>query len=95
MVKKSETTDEEIDESLNELEEKERIMTKNEIGLRDKINKELNRMGYHLRLSLLKYTKTEMMYDYIKPIHDWFEELAKVEPIVIEQIKAAQYNFKE
>ena len=95
MIKKSEITDEEIDESLNELEEKEKIMTKNEIELRDNINKELNRMGYHLRLSLLKYDETEIIYDYIKPIHAWFEELIKVEPIIIERIKAAQSNFKQ
>ncbi|MGE0242910.1 MAG: hypothetical protein AB7F53_03090 [Nitrososphaeraceae archaeon] len=69
-------------------------MTKKEIVLRYKINKKLNRMGYHLRLSFLKYDETEIIYDYIRPIHDWFEELIKVEPIVIAQIKAEQYNFK-
>jgi hypothetical protein len=57
---------------------------------RDSINKELSRLGYHLRLSYLTFSQTEMLFNYIEPIHNWLNELPDVDHLVVAKIKEAQ-----
>jgi hypothetical protein len=77
MVDEDEILPDVINVALDEVERKESHMTKQEIILRDTINKELAKRGYHLRLAWLD-TSNGCRYDYIQPMHEWVNELPKV-----------------
>ncbi|WP_148686361.1 hypothetical protein [Candidatus Nitrosocosmicus hydrocola] len=68
---------------MNEYEEK----------IRNDINNDLEKLGFHLRLSMLSFDETESVHDYVPPIHDWFGEWMDVEEIVIHRIKSEQQKL--
>jgi hypothetical protein len=56
-----------IEGAIDERERQEAYMTKEEINLRDTINKELAKRKYHLRLAGLNLSNGAM-YDYVQPM---------------------------
>lgn len=82
--------EEEMDASLEKAEWEESLMTQDAIILRDTINKELSKRGFHLRLSYLKYSHDEMNWNYVEPMHEWAMELQEVYPLVTEMVKEAR-----
>jgi hypothetical protein len=84
MVDEDETSPDVINAALDEVERKESHMTKQEIILRDTINKELAKREYHLRLAWLN-TSNGCRYDYVQPMHEWVNELQEV-TLLIERI---------
>ena len=90
MKSKRVVTDQEKDAALEKMSVEESTMDEKEIFLRDSINKELSRLGYHLRLSYLTFSQTEMLFNYIEPIHNWLNELPAVDHLVVAKIKEAQ-----
>lgn len=81
MVDKDEISSDVINAAIDEVERKESHMTREEIVLRDTINKELARRKYHVRLAYLN-TSSGARYDYVQPIHDWASELHEVTMLV-------------
>jgi hypothetical protein len=67
--------DDNINTALDRLEEKEETMTEKELELRDSVNKELSKQGFHVRIALLKITKNELYFDFVEPVDQWFSEL--------------------
>jgi hypothetical protein len=88
--KKFKITKKEKDAALEKMSVEELMMKNKEVSLRDSVNKELNRRGYHLRVSFLNYSQTDMGFNYIEPIHNWANELPAVNQLVIDKIKEAQ-----
>ena len=84
MVDEDEISPDVINTALDEVERKESHMTKQEIILRDTINKELAKRKFHLRLAWLD-TSNGARYDYVQPMHKWIKELPEVS-LLIERI---------
>jgi hypothetical protein len=91
--RKIKITNNERDKALDEVEEKESVMTTEEIELRDNINKELAHKGFHLRIAMLHVIANEAVFDYVAPIHNWAQELAEVDSIIVRLIKEWQSNL--
>jgi len=94
MSKDEDITPDKMDAALEKMENEESIMSRQAIILRDSINKELSRKGYHLRIAYLKFSKEELIFDYVEPIHKWFDELVKVHQIILEISNEARRNIK-
>jgi hypothetical protein len=66
------------------------LMTGEEINLRDDINRELERLGFHLRVSTLHANTDEAAFDYLQPVGEWIKELSDVDPVITNTIKEWQ-----
>ena len=89
-MKKTKITKRNRDLALDEAELAESRMTRIEIQLRDRINKELSRRGFHLRVMNLRINSHEnapYTFDFVPPINDWIDEDPKVVSIVIQRIE--------
>jgi len=84
-TKKIRITQKEKETALDKMSVEELMMNDREIKLRDTINKELSRKKYHLRVSFLTYTKTDIGFNYIEPINNWANELELVNRIVVKK----------
>lgn len=93
-IKKIRITKKEKESALEKMSVEELMMTDREEKLRDSINKELSRGKYHLRVSFLKYSKSDIRFNYIEPIHNWADELQTVNQIVVMRIKEAQNKLR-
>jgi hypothetical protein len=77
----------ERDFALDEAEIEETQMSKGEIRLRDRINKELLRKKLHLRLMLLSIRDNRTYhFDFVPPMGEWFKELEKTQRIAVRMI---------
>lgn len=93
-TKKVRITRKEKGAALEKMSVEELMMNDREIKLRDTINKVLSRRKYHLRVSFLTYTKTDIGFNYIEPIHNWANELESVNQIVVDRLKEAQNKLR-
>lgn len=94
MSKDEDITLDKIEDALEKMENEESIMSRKAILLRDAINKKLSRKGYHLRIAYLKFSKEELVFNFVEPIHNWFNELLEVHYIVIDICNEARRNIK-
>jgi hypothetical protein len=65
-------------------------MTDEEKSLRDNINRELEQLGFHLRVSTLFANVNETIFDFLPPIGKWIGELSDVDSLVARRIKEWQ-----
>ena len=65
-------------------------MNDEERRLRDNINKELERLGFHLRIFTLLSKTNEAVFNFVPPIGEWFKELSYVDSLVVKRIKEWQ-----
>lgn len=70
-------------------------MTEEELSLRDDINRKLERLGFHLRISTLHANIDEAVFDYIQPIGESIKELPTVELTITNMIMEWQQNQRE
>jgi hypothetical protein len=61
--------------------------------LRDKINKELSRKGYHLRVAYVNFSNEDLVFNFVESMHNWLGELPEVQTIIVDRIKDAQRIF--
>lgn len=80
----------ERDRALEKLEKEESIMTKEELTLRDSVNKELSRSGFHLRLALLQVKENESIHNFVEPVNNWIDEIPKADSLTVKRIKEWQ-----
>jgi hypothetical protein len=71
------------------------LMTEEEENLRDNINRELERLSFHLRISTLHANTHEAAFDYLQPINEWIKELSNVDSIITNMVKEWQQNQRE
>ena len=70
-------------------------MTEEELSLRDDINRKLERLGFHLRISTLQTNTDEAVFDYIQPISQSIKELPTVDLTITNMIREWQQNQRE
>jgi hypothetical protein len=93
-TRKISITKKEKEAALEKMSVEELMMNDREIRLRDAINKELSRKKFHLRVSFLNYSKMDIGFNYIEPIHNWVNELELVNQIVVNRLKEAQGKLR-
>jgi hypothetical protein len=79
-----------INDALDRVEIKENLMSEGDMQLRDELNKELAKQGYHLRLALVRVTREERISDFVEPVHEWFDELQRAMAFVDERMQRWQ-----
>ena len=86
MSNERDNEDKVINDVLDELAEKESMMSEREIKLRDQVNKELSQKGVHLRLALVQIKGSGFVFDFIRPIDRWFDEWPATDQYVTDRL---------
>jgi hypothetical protein len=71
---------------LDEVADKESMMSEQELKLRDQLNKELSKKGVHLRLASVTVQGNDYGFDFVRPIHEWFDEWPETDRYVTERL---------
>lgn len=83
MADKHEIDDETINSAIDIVEFKESMMTERDLQLKDRVNKELAKSGYGVRIALLQVLAgDEFVFDFVQPVDKWFEELQRADEFI-------------
>lgn len=90
MADEDDISSDEIDAAFEKAGLEEWPMTEEAIKLRESVNRALAKQGYHLSVSFLEFSKDQMRFNFLEPMHKWAMELKDVDQLVIKMVKQAR-----